>query len=125
MKVLRIGFLGIRTSNFQQTVDFFQDVLGLPNAWAKPDWTGLKLPTGMNDFVEVFGPTKQDPNLYPESAGGIMVAFIVDDIVSAYNESAASGIELLGDIFWAAEGFGWFFLRAPDGNIYCVEQVPD
>jgi hypothetical protein len=26
---------------------------------------------------------------------------------------------------WAGEGFGWFFLRAPDGNIYCMEQVAE
>ena len=54
-----------------------------------------------------------------------MIAFIVDDVVSAYAEVEAAEIEVLGEIFWAAEGFGWFFLRAPDGNIYCIEQVPD
>ena len=125
MNILRIGFLGIRTTNFQQTTDFFQNVLGLPAAWEKTDWTGFRLPSGKNDFVEIFGPTKQDPNLYPDSAGGLIIAFIVDDVVGAHTEIAAAGGELLGDVFWAAEGFGWFFLRAPDGNIYAIEQVPE
>ncbi len=125
MNVLRIGFLGTRTTKFQQTADFFQDILGLQTAWTKPDWAGFKLPTGQSDFVEVFGPTKQDQNLYPDSAGRLMVAFIVDDVVGAHAEIAAAGVELLGDVFWAAEGFGWFFLRAPDGNTYCIEQVPN
>ena len=125
MNILRIGFLGTRTKNFQQTADFFKNILGLQNAWTKPDWAGFRLPSGKNDFVEVFGPTKLDPNLYPDSATGPLVAFIVDDIVGAHAEIAEAGVELLGDIFWAAEGFGWFFLRAPDGNLYCIEQAPE
>jgi len=125
MNVLRIGFLGTRTTNFQQTADFFQDILGLQTAWTKPDWAGFKLPTGQNDYLEVYGPTKHDPNLFPDSAGGLMVAFVVDDVVGAHAEIAAAGIETLGDVYWAAEGFGWFFLRAPDGNIYAIQQVPE
>jgi catechol 2,3-dioxygenase-like lactoylglutathione lyase family enzyme len=125
MNVLRIGFLGTRTTNFQQTADFFQDILGLQAAWTKPDWTGFKLPTGENDFVEIFGPAQQNPNLYPDSATGIIVAFIVDDVLDAHAEIAATNIELLSEVIWVADGFGWFFLRAPDGNVYCIEQVPE
>jgi catechol 2,3-dioxygenase-like lactoylglutathione lyase family enzyme len=125
MNVLRIGFLGTRTTSFQQTADFFRDVLGLQPVWTKPGWAGFRLPSGENDFVEVFGPNMQDPNLFPESADGFIIAFIVDDVAGAYDEVAAGGIELLGEVYWAAERFGWFFLRAPDGNIYCVEQVPE
>jgi catechol 2,3-dioxygenase-like lactoylglutathione lyase family enzyme len=125
MNVLRIGFLGTRTTNFQQTADFFQDILGLQAAWTKPDWTGFKLPTGENDFVEIFGPAQQNPNLYPDSATGIIVAFIVDDVLGAHAEIAATNIELLSEVIWVADGFGWFFLRAPDGNVYCIEQVPE
>jgi catechol 2,3-dioxygenase-like lactoylglutathione lyase family enzyme len=109
----------------QQTVDFFQDILGLQAAWTKPDWTGFKLPTGENDFVEIFGPARQNPNLYPDSATGIIVAFIVDDVLGAHAEIAATNIELLSEVIWVADGFGWFFLRAPDGNVYCIEQVPE
>lgn len=125
MNILRIGFLGTRTDDFQQTADFFQNILGLQTVWEKPGWTGFRLPSGKNDFVEVFGPEKQDTNLYPESASGPLIAFIVDDVASAYAEVTAAGIESLGDVYWAGEGFGWFFLRAPDGNIYCIEQVPE
>ena len=89
--------------------------------------------SGRRDFVEVYGPEKQDTSLFPDSAVGAVVAFIVDDIVSARAEVAAAGIELLGDLIWAAElfdnpsyeGFGWFSLRAPDGNVYVIEQAPD
>ena len=125
MNVRRIGFLATRTTNFQPTAHFFQDVLGLETAWTKPDWAGFRLPTGSNDFVEVYGPAKQDSNLLPDSVVGPIIAFIVDDVVTARAEVVAKKIEVLSEVFWASEGFGWFFLRAPDGNIYCIEQVPD
>lgn len=125
MNVRRIGFLGTRTANFQPTTDFFQEVIGLETAWTKPDWAGFRLPSGSNDFVEVYGPAKQDTNLLPDSAVGPIVAFIVDDVVGARAEIVAKNIEVLSEVIWAAEGFGWFFLRAPDGNIYCIEQVPE
>jgi len=125
MNIRRIGFLGTRTTNFQQTAEFFQKILGLQSAWTKPDWAGFRLPSGPNDFVEVFGPAKQDTNLLPDSGGKPIIAFIVDDVVSAHAEVAATDIELLSEVIWVEDGFGWFFLRAPDGTIYCIEQVPE
>jgi hypothetical protein len=49
----------------------------------------------------------------------------VDDVLGAHAEIAATNIELLSEVIWVADGFGWFFLRAPDGNVYCIEQVPE
>ena len=61
---------------------------------------------------------------------GIVVAFAVDDIASARKELAAAEVELIGELVWASElfdnpsmdGFGWFFFRGPDGNIYVMQQ---
>ena len=125
MKVLRIGSLGTRTENFEQTAHFFQEVLGLQSIWTKPNWAGFQLPTGKNDFVEVFSPSNSNTDLYPEAATGTLVAFIVEDLPSPYAEISAAGVDLLSEIIWAGDNFGWFFLRAPDGNIYCIEQVPE
>ncbi len=125
MNVRRIGFLATRTTNDRAMAAFFGDVLGLQPVWSKPGWSGFKLPSGEHDFVEVYGPEKQDAALFPDGAVGAVVAFIVDDLAGAHEEVAAAGVDLLGDLVWAGEGFGWFFLRAPDGNIYCIEQVPD
>ena len=72
MNVRRIGFFRTRTTNYQPTEDFFRDVLGLKIAWTKLDCAGFRLPSGQNDFVEVSGTGKQDPNLMPESAVDLM-----------------------------------------------------
>jgi hypothetical protein len=81
--------------------------------------------------VEVFGPEHENASLFPaEVREGIVVAFAVDDIVSARLELAAAEVELMGDVVWANElfddpnmlGFGWFFFRGPDGNVYVIQQ---
>ena len=131
MKVQRICFLGTRTGSFEATAALFRDVLGLHNAHAEPGWSIFQLPSGRGDYVEVFGLEHENASLFPaEVREGIVVAFAVDDIVGAREELAAAEIELVGDLVWAndlfdnpsLEGYGWFFFRGPDGNVYVMQQ---
>lgn len=131
MKVLRVSFVGVRSANFAPTVDMFRDVLGMDVAFENPGWTGFRLPSGDRDLLEVFGSAEVDERLVPaEFERGVLVAFAVDDVVSAREELARAGIELMGEIVWAADladspaddGWGWCFFRAPDGNIYVLQQ---
>ena len=122
MNVQRICFLGTRTANFDATAAFFRDVLELEHAGADPGYSVFRLPSGGGDYVEVFG-READPSLLPPEVGdGVFVAFAVDDIARAREEFAADDVELIGDLVWAAEGYGWFYFRAPDGNIYVMQQ---
>jgi hypothetical protein len=51
----------------------------------------------------------------------------VDDLEGAQTEMRAAGFEA-GEIVWAEqafqepayEGYGWFFVHGPDGNVYCT-----
>jgi hypothetical protein len=51
----------------------------------------------------------------------------------ALAEVQEAGLELAGDVIWAAEAFeepqmegvGWFWVRAPDGRVYMIEQTID
>jgi catechol 2,3-dioxygenase-like lactoylglutathione lyase family enzyme len=132
MNVQRICFLGTRTENFDATVALFRDVLGLHNVHAEDGWSIFNLPSGRTDFVEVFGPEHANASVFPaEVSKGIVVAFAVDDIIGAREELAAAKVELIGGLVWASElfddpnmeGFGWFFFRAPDGNVYVMQQA--
>jgi hypothetical protein len=58
---------------------------------------------------------------------------VVDDLERARAElRTAAGFEV-GEIVWAEqafgqptyEGYGWFFVRAPDGSVYCIQQALD
>jgi hypothetical protein len=94
-------------------------------------WSIFQLPSGRSDFVGVFGPEHENANVFPaEVSEGIVVAFAVDDLASARQELVAAKVELIGELVWANEllddpnmaGFGWFFFRGPDGNVYVIQQ---
>lgn len=131
MKVLRIGYVGLRTPRVEETTSFFRDVLGLEPAGEAETVTFTRLPTNGRDFVEVFRPDHRDERMIPDDVD-FTIAFVVDDLEQALAEVKAAGLEVVGDVVWAAaafaspgqEGFGWFFVRAPDGRVYVIEQVP-
>lgn len=133
MKIKRVGFVGSRADEFEAMTAFVSDVLGLGGSLVSSNHFIALLPSGPRDYLEVFGPGAHDERLFPRAVEGVLVAFVVDDLVGAHEEMAAAGVAELDEIVWAAEafdnpalgGFGWFFFRAPDGNLYVIQQAPD
>lgn len=131
MEVLRVGFVGTRTSKVEATTSFFADVMGLDVVRDDPSWSILRLPTGPFDLFEVYGTDFDDERLAP-SDEWLFVAFTVSNLDEACREISAAGVDV-GDVVWAAEafndpdleGYGWFFFRAPDGRTYVIQQVPE
>jgi len=84
----------------------------------------FQLPTGRLDIVEVYDQDFDEKRAAPAGVS-LFVAFVVDDLEGSWKEVCAAGIEA-SDIVWAAEafdspsleGFGWFFVHAPDGDVY-------
>ena len=133
MKAVRLGFLGVRTKRVAETTAFFRDVVGLAAVETSETWTMTQLPTGRWDFVEVFGDDFHDERMIREEIDGVFVAIVVEDIEEARRDCLAAEVEILGETIWAdkafgnpdVSGFAGFFVRAPDGNIYVFQQVPD
>ena len=121
MRVRRIGYLGVRTDKVPEMTAFFRDVLGFEAVGEQETMTFSRLPTGEFDFAEVFS-TEHDDERMIRSDVDFQVAFIVDDIDEARRECDAAGVELLGDVV-RGKDISWFFLRAPDGRVYCIEQA--
>ena len=111
---------------------FFRDVIGLEAAGEGETVTFQRLPAHRRDLLEVYARKHRDVRLIPDDAD-IVIASVVDDIRGAMTEVRAAGLELVGEPVWAAEAFGdptlgefaWFFVRAPDGRVFAIEQVPD
>lgn len=124
MDVRRIGFVGTRTSHFSETARFFRDVLGLTTYYERPDFLMLALPSADHDFVEIIGPAAEGSEFQAATfTTGPVVAFEVGDLQAARAELEAAGLELLDDITWSRRitGFGWFYFRGPDGNVYGMQ----
>jgi catechol 2,3-dioxygenase-like lactoylglutathione lyase family enzyme len=133
MRVKRIGYLGVRTPEVERMTWFLRDVLGLEGGDMDAMRTASALPSGRFDLAEVYSPEFSDARMIPDEVDGIVVSFIVDDLKGARAEIEQAGLELVGDVVWAAEAFdapslegiGWFWFRAPDGRVYTIEQAPD
>ena len=111
---------------------FLRSVLGLEAAGETETVTFQHLPTHRRDLVEVYAPEHRDIRLIPDDAD-FVIAFVVEDIREAMAEVRAAGLELVNEPVWAAEAFddpaygefAWFWVRAPDGRVYAIQQVPD
>lgn len=130
MKIGRVTFVGVKTERFDEMADFARDVLGLVQRRRDDAWAVHRVGSEGRDFFEVFRPGEYDERLLPPDAGALTIGLEVDDLVAARAELVAAGIEVVTDITWAAEllgnpnlkGFGWLFFRAPDGNLYALQQ---
>jgi len=121
VQVKRVAWLGTRTEKFDETTAFFRDVLGIPVFHEEPGFAMLQLPGADRDFVEVFAPDNPNGAVYTT---GPVVGLLVDDIEQARAELDAAGVELIGPIEWlqSMDGYGWFHVRGPDGNVYAIMQ---
>ena len=113
MKAIGLVWLGTRTRNFDDTVRFFGDTLGLSAVHEEPDFTVLRLPNG--DTVEVFGP---DDGEHEHFDTGPVAGFLVDDVARARAELEAAGITFVGPVHEVEDGGSWSHFRGPDGNVY-------
>lgn len=132
MRVKRIGYVGVRANDVDAMTSFFRDVLGLEAVGGDVNVTFQRLPTHRRDLVEVYAQQHSDIRLIPDEAD-FVIAFVVDDLGEALREVEAAGLELVNEPVRAADAFGdpaygdfsWFWVRAPDGRIYAIQQIPD
>jgi len=132
VRVKRIGYVGLRTHDVDGMTRFFRDVLGLEAAGEDETVTFQRLPTHRRDLVEVYAQEHRDVRMIPDDAD-FVIAFVVDDLREALAEIQAAGLEIVNEPVRAAEAFddpafgefAWFWVRAPDGRIFAIQQVPD
>lgn len=111
------------TTNFEQTVGFFRDVLGLAiTAEGIPvtdtqfaRYAQITLPIG--GVLEIVEPAAEVRQLYTAP----IVSFTVDDVGQARRELEERQVVFVAPIFRTKDGWGWTYFRAPDGNIYQLQ----
>ncbi len=117
MRVKSFSWVGIATDDFQRSMSFFRDLLGL-EVWVQGDEQAI-LKTGAGQQLEIFGRDEREKQL----TASPVIAFEVDDLEAAREELRAAGIELIGDIGrW--NGFTWQYFRSPEGYIFEIKSSP-
>jgi catechol 2,3-dioxygenase-like lactoylglutathione lyase family enzyme len=118
VEVRGFSWVGVATDDFERSMSFFRDVLGL-QVWVAGEQQAI-LRAASGQHLEIFGRGERDKQL----TASPVVAFEVDDIEAAREELRLAGIELIGEVGrW--EGYAWQYFRSPDGHIFELKSSPD
>lgn len=112
LEVTSLGWLGIRTDRFEETLNFFRDVLGLEVIRQERDVVGFAFPDGAE--LEVWRPEDRFHGFFTT---GPVVGFRVDDVEEARARMEAAGVEFLTPV-QHSDRATWSHFRGPDGNVY-------
>ena len=116
MEIKGLAWVGTRTAEYDVTVRFFRDELGLRATHEQTDFAVFRMPNG--DTLEVFGPSDTD---HAHFDSGPVVGFLVDDVAAARAQLEEAGtVDLLGPLRSWPGGTASQHFRAPDGNVYEV-----
>jgi predicted enzyme related to lactoylglutathione lyase len=112
MKVTGLKWAGTRTDRFEETVRFFEEVMGVELDETQAGFASFRTTEG--DKIEVFGPDDAEHDFMTT---GPVVGFGVEDVESARAELEGAGVEFIGPTH--SEGdYSWAHFRGPDGNVY-------
>lgn len=112
MNVTGLKWAGTRTDRFQETVRFFESVMGIELDETQAGFASFRMMEG--DKFEVFGPEDREHDFMTT---GPVVGFGVEDIDAARAELEGAGVEFIGAT--RREGsYAWAHFRGPDGNVY-------
>ena len=124
-----IGHPCIRVRNFEASIKFYTEVLGLKLAFEiyKPDGVlgGVYLYIAPSQFIEIFPGGENKCAITPETIGYLHICYEVSDIDSAYDEMRAKGAPIDVALKDGISKCKMFFTHDPDGNIIeIMELVP-
>jgi catechol 2,3-dioxygenase-like lactoylglutathione lyase family enzyme len=111
--------LGLRTTQFEEMVKFFRDVMGMQPIRDEPEIARFQLTDGTQ--VELYRP---DEEFHAFFTTGPVVAFRVDDVDAVRAIMEAAGIECIGPIQRAGKT-SWNHFKVPDGTVFEILSQAD
>ena len=120
MKAKGIVWCGVASPQFESTIVFFRDVLGLELVEHREEsaFAMFRLPSGQ--YFEVLG----GANPWHKLLERPVIGFHVDDVPSARRELEEEGVIFVSETGSNA-GFEWALFEGPDGFIYEILSVPE
>lgn len=112
MNIDRISWVGMRVNNFDDTLTFYRDIVGLPLKHLNTDHSVAMFVLPSGQYVEIFD-AKQITMPFERLSFSL---FVEGDLHEAMRELQAKGVEFISEIEEAGED-QWAYFRAPDGSI--------
>jgi catechol 2,3-dioxygenase-like lactoylglutathione lyase family enzyme len=112
VSVRGLGWLGVRTDRFGETVSLYRDVLGLEPFHDDDASVRFRLDDGTE--LHVYGPADDDHRFFGTAP---VVGLAVEDAAAARERLQAAGITFLTELERDGEA-AWCHFEGPDGNVY-------
>ena len=112
MKVLSLGWLGIRTKNSAEMTAFYQNVFGLEVL--QKQTTGARFRLADQTEVHVYDAHDEFHEFFGSAP---VIGFLVDSFAEAQTAMLQFGIEFLYPEAQRHAGRAWQHFRAPDGHL--------
>ena len=126
-----LGHIAITASDIDRSLDFYCNILGLPEAFRVNNDDGglwmVYLKTGPDDFIEIFTGGDPPPEA-PRNAAGIKhICLWVDDIDATLKDLADRGLDVDPDAVRSGRsGCRQYFIADPDGvRIELMQLMPN
>jgi catechol 2,3-dioxygenase-like lactoylglutathione lyase family enzyme len=115
IRVKGFSWVGLGTDDYDASLRFFTEVLGLTVEASGDRQAILRVAPGQQ--LEIFGKDGRGKDLNTPPT----IAFEVDDVAEAASALVAGGAELVGDAgSW--NGHEWQYFRTPDGHVFEVKR---
>jgi catechol 2,3-dioxygenase-like lactoylglutathione lyase family enzyme len=111
MAVIKVDFVGIRTSRLNEMVAMFRDLLGVPVVRQNDRLVGFRLSD--DTVLELYDPADEFHSFF---VTGPVVAFRVERFDETRRTMIAAGVQFIGEPQYA-NGAGWQHFHCPDGTI--------
>jgi catechol-2,3-dioxygenase len=114
LKPISIDTVQIQVEDFNQSLQWYQDILGLKIvALDKKDRYAVLGPEKGTCAIALYG----RDSLGPSGRSRCAPAILFDDLAGAIRELKEQNVQLDTDISGGEEGFRWATIRDPEGNL--------
>jgi lactoylglutathione lyase len=125
MRDVTIGYINLAVIDFERSIAFYRDVLGLPLLFSDEKFQFASFRAGAIRFAVVGGAESKKMR---EAKGGDVhagIAFCVPDVDAAYRELAAKGVRFTMTPSKQPWGGYMALFADPDGNIFYLDTPPE
>jgi predicted enzyme related to lactoylglutathione lyase len=123
MKDVIIGYINLAVTDFDRSLAFYRDVLGLPLLLIDEKFQFAQFSAGAVRFAVVGGP---DSKKMREARGGDFhtgIGFCVADVDAAHSELAAKGVRFTMTPSKQPWGGYMAMFADPDGNVFYLDSL--
>ncbi len=112
MKIDRVSWVGVRVNNFEDTLRFYRDMMGLPLQHLNADNSVAMFVLPSGQYIEIF-----DADQITMPFEHLSFSLLVEgDLHEAKRELQAKGVTFISEIEESGDD-QWAYFRAPDGSI--------